>query len=279
MQDSSIEWTSKTWNPVTGCTGVSPGCGKPMPGAEGRPHGRCYAETFAERWRGVPGHPYEHGFDLQLRPERLEQPLGWKKPSTIFVCSMADVFHVSVPAGYIEQIWDVMALAHWHTFQVLTKRAERMERVVVGFSGDRTQRQVRHGAKFTHPLPNVWLGVSVESPAYYGRIRHLQRTPAAVRFLSCEPLLEPLPSLPLEGIRWVIVGGESGPGARPMEQRWAEEIVEQCRAANVAVFIKQMGTVWARERRMRGDSKGGDMASWPISLRVREMPIPHGALL
>jgi protein gp37 len=236
MQDSSIEWTTKTWNPVTGCTRVSPGCE------------HCYAETFAERWRDVPGHAYEHGFDLQLRPRRLLQPLRWTEPLTIFVNSMSDLFHVDVRRSYIDQVWDVMASTPQHTYQVLTKRAERMERVC--------------STQIAGPLPNVWLGVSVESPAYHGRIRHLQRTPAAVRFLSCEPLL-------------VIVGGESGPGARPLREPWVEEIIAQCQAAGAAIFVKQLGTAWARGR--SSDRKGGRMADWPHHLRIRELPGPGDA--
>jgi protein gp37 len=216
MNQSHIEWTTATWNPVTGCTKVSPGCD------------HCYAETFAERFRGVRGHPYERGFDLQLRPERLEQPLGWTRPSLIFVNSMSDLFHADVPEGYIARVAEIMGRASWHTFQVLTKRGERLERL---------------SRRISWP-PNVWLGVSVESPAYYGRIRHLQRVDAAVRFLSCEPLLAPLPELPLDGIGWVIAGGESGPGARPMDPGWARQVRDQCERMEVAFFFKQWGA-WA----------------------------------
>jgi protein gp37 len=215
MARSSIEWTTYTWNPVTGCTQVSPGCD------------HCYAMTFAERWRDVPSHPYEMGFDLALRPERLEQPLHWKRPSTVFVNSMGDLFHVGVSDEYITQVFDIMRRASWHQFQVLTKRAERLERAL---------RRV--------DLPsNVWLGVSIESAKYYGRIKHLRKVPAAIRFLSCEPLLGPLPNLPLEGIDWVIVGGESGPGARPMLKAWVRDIRAQCRRAKVPFFFKQWGGV------------------------------------
>ena len=215
MNSSSIEWTSATWNPVTGCTKVSPGCD------------HCYAETFAERWRGVPGHPYERGFDLQLRPERLEQPLAWRRPSLIFVNSMSDLFHADVPESYIGSVFDVMRRASWHRFQVLTKRAERLERLSQRIS-----------------IPdNVWVGVSIESPRYYSRARHLARTIATVRFLSCEPLLAPLPELPLAGIHWVIVGGESGPGSRPMEAAWVREIQKQCRVERIPFFFKQWGGV------------------------------------
>jgi protein gp37 len=213
MNKSRIEWTTATWNPVTGCTKVSPGCD------------HCYAETFAERWRGVPGHSYELGFDLQLRPERLEQPLSWKRPSLIFVNSMSDLFHVDVPETYIASVAATMRAASWHTFQVLTKRADRLERL---------SRRIAWS-------DNVWLGVSVETDRFYGRVRHLQRVPAAVRFLSCEPLLGPLPDLPLDGVHWVIVGGESGPGARPMDPDWARAIRTQCDGAGVPFFFKQWG--------------------------------------
>ena len=215
MTRSSIEWTTETWNPVTGCTKVSPGCD------------HCYAETFAERWRGVPGHPYSMGFDLALRPERLEQPLRWARPRTVFVNSMSDLFHAQVPEAFIADVFDVMRRASWHQFQVLTKRAERLERL----------------ARRIAVPPNVWLGVSVETPAYYSRIRHLSRVPAPVRFLSCEPLLDALPTLPLDAIDWVIVGGESGPGARTMKPEWVRDIREQCRRAGVAFFFKQWGGV------------------------------------
>lgn len=209
---SSIEWTEATWNPVTGCTKVSPGCAQ------------CYAETFAERFRGVPGHPYERGFDLQLRPERLEQPLEWKRPRSIFVNSMSDLFHPDVPLGFIESVFDVMKLAHWHTFQVLTKRSERLAELA---------NQLRWPE-------NVWMGVSVENQRWTKRIDDLRQAPAAVRFLSCEPLLGPL-DLDLRGIHWVIVGGESGHRARPMRADWARSIRDQCQAAGVPFFFKQWG--------------------------------------
>ena len=210
---SAIEWTDATWNPVTGCTKVSPGCD------------HCYAQTFAERWRGIPGHPYEQGFDLTIRTARLEQPLTWKKPQNIFVNSMSDLFHRDVPDEYIIECFDVMRRASWHQFQVLTKRAERLERL----------------ASRIDFAENVWLGVSVESPAYYWRIIHLQKVTAAVRFVSCEPLLEPLPNMPLDGIDWIIVGGESGHGARTMPATWVRSIRSQCRRARVAFFFKQWG--------------------------------------
>jgi protein gp37 len=209
---STIEWTEATWNPVTGCTKVSPGCA------------HCYAETFAERFRGVPGHPYERGFDLQLRPERLNQPLDWRKPKLIFVNSMSDLFHEDVPDTYIRDVFSVMERADRHKFQVLTKRPERV-------------------AALAHELPwpeNVWMGVSVENQRWTSRIDQLRRVPAVVRFLSCEPLLGPL-KLDLQDIHWVIVGGESGPGARPMRADWARDIRDQCLRANVPFFFKQWG--------------------------------------
>jgi protein gp37 len=216
VNQSPIEWTTATWNPITGCTKVSPGCD------------HCYAETFAERFRGVSGHVYERGFDLQLRPGRLQQPLSWARPSLIFVNSMSDLFHAAIPDAYIHQVVEVMRSAGWHTFQVLTKRAERLERI-----------------SRTIAWPdNVWVGVSVETPAYYSRIRHLQRVEVATRFLSCEPLLAALPNLPLGGIGWTIVGGESGPGARSMHRSWASEIRDQCLDAGVPFFFKQWGA-WA----------------------------------
>lgn len=212
-EKSAIEWTDSTWNPVTGCTKVSPGCK------------HCYAETFAERWRGIPGHPYERGFDLRLWPDRLDLPLTWKKPRTIFVNSMSDLFHEDVPEDFIQLVFDVMARADWHIFQILTKRSERL-------------------ASLASRLPwpsNVWQGVSVENTRYIRRIDHLRQATAAVRFLSLEPLLGPLPGLPLAGIDWVIVGGESGPIHRRIDPSWVRDIRDQCLAAGVAFFFKQWG--------------------------------------
>ncbi len=209
---SSIEWTEATWNPVTGCTKVSPGCA------------HCYAETFAERFRGVPGHPYENGFDLQLRPERIDLPLTWKRPRKIFVNSMSDLFHDDVPDRFIRGVFDTMRRAHWHQFQVLTKRPER-------------------AAELAGSLPwpaNIWMGTSVENQRWTSRVDALRAIPAAVRFLSCEPLLGPL-TLDLTDIHWVIVGGESGPRARPMKEAWADSIRQQCEEAGVAFFFKQWG--------------------------------------
>lgn len=235
-QRSSIEWTDATWNPVTGCTKVSAGCD------------HCYAHTFAERWRGLEGHPYQNGFDLTLRPERVSEPLAWKKPRTIFVNSMSDLFHVDVPDDFICQVFDTMRQAHWHTFQVLTKRSERLKRLA-------------HRLDFA---PNVWIGVSVESPEYYWRIKHLQQvTAAAVRFLSCEPLIAALPDIPLEGIDWVIVGGESGHGARPMLKTWVRDIRRQCNARRIPFFFKQWGGVRKKENGRSLDGRTYDALPRP----------------
>lgn len=288
MADSSkIEWTDATWNPVTGCTKVSPGCD------------HCYAETFAERWRGTPGHYFEGGFDVQLRPDKLDMPLRWTKPRRIFVNSMSDLFHEQVPDRFIAQVFEVMGAAKQHTFQVLTKRHGRMRSLLNRWSEHATKGcycpadqggcsapvDVEHGE---WPLPNVWLGVSVENQQWADiRIPALMQTPAAVRFLSCEPLVDEvsLPkAAPVEpywhsGIDWVIVGGESGPGARPMREEWARSLVEQCRDGDVPVFVKQMGSVWAKgeawdgpSASALGDRKGGDWQFWPADLRVREFP-------
>lgn len=217
---STIEWTDATWNPVRGCTKVSPGCK------------HCYAETFAERWRGVPGHPFEHGFDLQLVPHKLLDPLSWKRPRKIFVNSMSDLFHNDVPDAFIEAVFETMRQASWHSFQLLTKRAERMRQVVQALP------QALRG------LPNVWLGVSVEDRKYgVPRIAELRSCPARVRFLSVEPLLEDLGQVDLRGIGWVIVGGESGPGARPMSPAWVRRMRDQCEAARVPFHFKQWGGV------------------------------------
>jgi protein gp37 len=219
-QHSHIEWTNATWNPVRGCTKVSPGCN------------HCYAETFAERFRGVPGHPYEQGFYLRLVPEKLSEPLRWKTPKMIFVNSMSDLFHKDVPEDYIEAVCRVMDRANWHTYQVLTKRSSLMRNLLQG------------RLRFAADLPHVWWGVSVEDRAHgLPRVEHLRQAPATVRFLSVEPLVEDLGEINLDGIHWVIVGGESGAGARLMRKEWVESIREQCRRAGVCFFFKQWGGV------------------------------------
>lgn len=217
---SSIEWTDATWNPVRGCTKISPGCK------------HCYAETFAERFRGVKGHPYERGFDLRLVPGKLAEPLKWRTPRMIFVNSMSDLFHDQVPDNYIEAVARVMVAARWHTYQVLTKRSERLQMLL--------NSTLSFAANQTH----IWWGVSVEDRKHgLPRIEHLRDAHAEVRFLSIEPLLENLGKLNLAGVAWVIVGGESGPGARPMKKEWVIEIRNQCRLAGVPFFFKQWGGV------------------------------------
>jgi protein gp37 len=210
---SAIEWTDATWNPVTGCSKVSPGCKN------------CYAERLAHRLRAMGNPRYREGFAVVLQPDQIDLPLRWRRPKRIFVNSMSDLFHASIPEDYIRRVFDTMASAHWHTFQVLTKRSERLAALA---------------AALPWP-PNVWQGVSVESARYTSRVPDLQRVPAAVRFLSVEPLLGPIPCLPLEGIDWVIVGGESGGGRRPMAVAWARSIRDQCAQAGVAFFFKQWG--------------------------------------
>ncbi len=228
---SKIEWTDATWNPVRGCTKISPGCV------------RCYAETFAERFRGVKGHPYEQGFDLRLVPEKLTQPLHWQTPKMIFVNSMSDLFHVDVPDDYIEAAVRVMLKANWHTYQVLTKRSERMRDLLNG------------RLSFAAKQPHIWWGVSVENRKYgLPRIDHLRNANATVRFLSVEPLLEDLGEVNLEDISWVILGGESGAGARKMEPAWVRALQRQCKQANVPFFFKQWGGVRKKEngRKLNG---------------------------
>jgi protein gp37 len=219
MSDQTrIEWTDATWNPIRGCTKISPGCT------------HCYAETFAERFRGVPGHPYEQGFDLRLVPEKLGDPLRWRAPRMIFVNSMSDLFHRDVPEDYIEDVVRVMLRADWHTYQVLTKRSGRMRELL--------QTRLRDAAEASQ----IWWGVSVENRRDgLPRIDDLRASPARTRFLSIEPLLEDLGRLDLRGIHWVILGGESGPGARPMHRDWVIAIRDQCHAAGVPFFFKQWG--------------------------------------
>jgi protein gp37 len=214
---TTIEWTDATWNPVTGCTKISAGCD------------HCYAERFSERFRGTSGHPFEMGFDLTLRPERLDQPLRWRAPRMIFVNSMSDLFHKEVPREFVARVCDTMERAPWHSFQVLTKRSSLMRDFL------RQRYPNRHS-----PL-HMWFGVSVEDQSKTGRIRHLQDTPASVRFLSIEPLIGRIGKLNLNGIDWVIVGGESGPRARTMETEWVREVRDQCLEKGVAFFFKQWG--------------------------------------
>lgn len=286
--NSTIEWTDATWNPVTGCTKVSPGCDN------------CYADTFSERWRGIAGHYFENGFDIQLRPNKMTVPLAWKKPRRVFVNSMSDLFHSDIHDADLHLIFGVMAATPQHTYQILTKRHGRMRSLLNDpqFAHMTFHRAKMYGrpdtAARTWPLPNIHLGVSVEDQKHADlRIPALLDTPAAVRFLSCEPLLGPV-TLPLleevddctcpfgppdhphhptcglapgaawGGLHWVIVGGESGRGARPMDTEWARHIVQQCQHASVPVFVKQLGSRWGKQHK--------DIDQFPAELQVRQFP-------
>ena len=306
---TEIEWATDTWNPTTGCTKVSPGCA------------HCYAETFAERFRGVPGHPYEQGFDLRLWPSRLGVPLRWTSPRRIFVNSMSDLFHEQIPNQFIEAVFAVMTLAPRHTFQVLTKRPDRMAQLlrnpgfhinvltarweILGITepAERGRFIANHpdhpiARACPWPLPNVWVGTSVENRRFIGRADLLRQTPAVVRFISAEPLLGPLlydemldtdghpaarvpgwrdgfdgPELDLTGIDWLIAGGESGGHARPLRVEWVDALANAARQHGAALFVKQLGARWAREHHA-SSRKGGDPNEWPARLRVREFPTP-----
>lgn len=243
---TKIEWTGRTWNPTTGCDRVSPGCDN------------CYALTMARRLKAMGSAKYQRdgdprtsgsGFGITEHAGTLTAPAGWRSPELTFVNSMSDLFHAGVSRAFVRQVFDVMAATPRQTYQVLTKRARRLRRMAPDL-----------------PWPaNVWMGVSVENADYLDRVDDLRQVPAAVRFLSCEPLLGPLDGLSLEGIHWVIVGGESGPGARPMELVWAQQIVDQCRASRVPVLVKQLGTV-------TGGKTHHDIDTFPESLRVRQYP-------
>ena len=216
---TGIEWTDATWNPVTGCSKITRGCDF------------CYAERFSERFRGVPSHPFENGFDLTLRPDRLTQPLHWRQPKRIFVNSMSDLFHKEVPKLFIDSVFDTMEAANWHTYQILTKRSSLMVRYLRSrYDGDLAP-------------PHIWLGVSIEDAKNTVRLKHLRAANASIKFVSFEPLLGSVGKVDLEGIDWAIVGGESGPKARPMAEEWAVEIRDQCKADKVAFFFKQWGGV------------------------------------
>jgi protein gp37 len=274
--NSAIEWTDATWNPATGCDEVSPGCD------------RCYAKTFAERWRGTPGHHFEQGFDVVLRPERLDQPLKWKKPRRVFVNSMSDLFHEAIPDEYIVEVFARMWWSPKHTFQVLTKRHGRMRSLLPRIEEPLRRRErdlalVDCPTPLTWPLPNVWLGVSVEDQKWADiRVPALLDTPAAVRWLSCEPLLGPVDLTWCAGVNaleqdwtggpgggsgaphpfvdWVVVGGESGRGARPMHPDWARGIRDACIAASVPYFFKQWGN-WVAPDHMPEDT----FMSWDLA--------------
>ena len=216
-QTTEIEWTNATWNPVTGCTPIGPGCDN------------CYAQRFAERWRGVEGHPYEQGFDLRFWKERIDLPAKWRKSRLIFVNSMSDLFHKKVPTEFVDSVFDTMEKADHHIYQVLTKRSSRMRSYVNRRYSD------------SEAPEHIWLGVSVEDRAHASRIVHLRQTAGPIRFVSFEPLLGPIGVIDLIGISWVIVGGESGPRAREMDPDWARELRDFCRNQEVAFFFKQWG--------------------------------------
>lgn len=239
-QKSEIEWTHATWNPVTGCTKIGPGCDN------------CYAQRFAERWRGIKNHPYEQGFDLRRWPERLDQPLRWRKPRMIFVNSMSDLFHKSVPRWFIDEVFNAMEHANWHVYQVLTKRSSLMLRYVSKRYGER--RVPSH----------IWLGTSVEDAKRTSRIEHIRKINSDARFISFEPLLGPVGDIDLSGIAWAIVGGESGPRARPMEGAWATAIRCLCERDQVAFFFKQWGGVHPKSGGRVLDGKEWDGFPWEI---------------
>ncbi|MEO6715821.1 MAG: phage Gp37/Gp68 family protein [Novosphingobium sp.] len=241
---SAIEWTDATWNPVTGCTKITAGCDN------------CYAARFSERWRGIPGHSFENGFDLTLRPERIGQPLAWKRSRMIFVNSMSDLFHKDVPRNFIDSVFETMEEADWHVFQVLTKRSSLMR--------DYLQRRYRNVA----PPSHIWLGVSVEDSRSNARITHLRQAPAAVRFLSIEPLIGAVGAVDLSEIHWVIAGGESGPRARPMAIEWAREIRDQCAAQGVAFFFKQWGGIRPKTGGRDLDGREWNELPMPVASRA-----------
>ena len=240
---SSIEWTEATWNPVTGCTKISPGCK------------HCYAERMSLRLQAMGQRNYTNGFKLTLHERMLEKPLSWKKPQRIFVNSMSDLFHDDVPVDFILKVFEVMQRASWHQFQVLTKRSERL---------------LELNSQISWP-DNVWMGVSVENQDYTFRIDDLRKINAVTKFLSLEPLLGPLSGLNLNGINWVIVGGESGPGARPMREDWVSQIRDQCNLADVPLFVKQMGESWAQANKAKS-KKGGKIEEWRTDLQIRDYP-------
>ena len=247
-EHSAIEWTDATWNPVRGCTKISPGCK------------HCYAEVFAERFRGVPGHPYERGFDPRVVPEKLGEPLRWQTPKMIFVNSMSDLFHDNVPDEYIEAVAKVMIKANWHTYQILTKRSARMASLLQG------------RLSFAASAAHIWWGVSVENRKHgLPRLRDLQEAPALVRFLSVEPLLEGLGPVNLKGIHWVSVGGESGHGARPLKREWVTSIRDQCSDTGVPFFFKQWGGV--QKKRAGRELDGQTYDGFPARISQPASPI------
>ena len=290
---TTIEWTEQTWNATTGCDRISPGCDN------------CYALTMAKRLKGMGSAKYQTdgdprtsgpGFALSTHADTLTAPLRWKKPRKVFVNSMSDLFHARVPRDFLAQVFAVMAATPQHTYQILTKRPERAARILTdlctcgtGHPPGEHFRSSMEWAATSHsptyvpglqhgiyhrtvwPLPNVWIGTSIENADYNRRADALRNTPAAVRFISAEPLLGPLDGLNLTGIDWLIIGGESGPGARPFNPAWATSLIHASRTAGAAPFVKQLGTVWARTNNAT-DTKGGNPEDWPAHLRVREYP-------
>lgn len=270
---SKIEWTEKTWNPTTGCDRISAGCDN------------CYALTLAKRLKGMGQAKYQNdgdprtsgpGFGVTIHPDALTDPLKWQKPTTVFVNSMSDLFHARIPREFVAKVFGVMAATPQHTYQVLTKRPERMARMLNDAdwrSSVFLRESVTRGAERrdlpTWPLSNVWMGTSIESDEHTKRADALRATPAAVRFISAEPLLGPLPSLDLTGIDWLIAGGESGPGSRPMDLDWVRDLIAKCRESGTAPFVKQLGALQTTRQK---DKKGGDWSAWPADLRVREYP-------
>ena len=244
---STIEWTEATWNPVTGCTKISPGCKN------------CYAERMSKRLKAMGLKQYRNGFELTLQEDVVELPLRWKKPRVIFVNSMSDLFHERVPLKFIQRVFTVMQESPQHQFQVLTKRPERALECIGGLPWP----------------PNVWLGASVESADYVSRVRTLQRIPAKIRFLSVEPLLGPIPRLPLSKIHWVIVGGESGPGARPMKQEWVVQIRDRCLRSDVPFFFKQWGGVNKKRTGRELDGKTWD----ELPVKAEERTCAHAGIV
>jgi len=306
---TKIEWTrgddgteGATWNPTTGCDKISPGCG--LPRFEGDETGGCYALAMARRLKAMGQAKYQNdgdprtsgpGFALTVHEDALTVPLRWRKPRRVFVNSMSDLGHARVPGEFQAQVWAVMAATSQHTYQILSKRPERLRRLLADdcrcgsghppgthFKSAMEWAATPHSPTYVPglksgltnrvpwPLPNVWMGTSIELGDYCRRADELRQTPAAIRFLSLEPLLGPLPSLDLTGIDWAIIGGESGAGSRPLDLGWVRDLIGQCREAGTAIFVKQLGSQWAHDH--GSDSKGGDWSYWPDDLRIREFP-------
>lgn len=270
--NSAIQWTETTWNPTTGCDRISPGCD------------HCYALVMAKRLKAMGQEKYQNdgdprtsgpGFGLAVHPDTLDTPLDWRKPRLVFVNSMSDLFHARVPEPFIGGVWNTMALTRRHTYQILTKRSPRMRRVLTKWEDAGCywrKNDLIWCGPVPWPLANVWLGASIEEDEYARRADDLRETPAAIRFLSLEPLIGPLPSLSFEGIDWTIIGGESGKDARPLDLGWVRDLMDRARDAGSAVFVKQLGAIWGREH--GADSHGGDWSFWPDDLRIREFPEP-----